>query len=82
MPPAPRLEALPLKTLEQVRHRESDLLHSYGWVDRDAGIARIPIDRAMAILAGRGWPAPAGDPAVLRHAPPFATVRPPPGERR
>jgi hypothetical protein len=75
VPPAPRLETRPLEALEQVRHRESELLHGYGWVDREAGIARIPIDRAMAILAERGWPGPAaGDPTSLRHAPPFATV--------
>ena len=71
VPPAPRLEARPLETLEQVRRRENEILHGYGWVDHDAGIARIPIDRAMAILAERGWPKPAGDPTVLRHAPPF-----------
>jgi hypothetical protein len=36
---------------------------------------RCPIDRAMAILAERGWPEPlAGDPTVLRHAPAFETV--------
>jgi hypothetical protein len=74
VPPAPRLEALPLETLEEVRHRENELLHNYGWVDREAGIARIPIDRAMAILAERGWPKPAGDPTVLRQAAPFETV--------
>jgi hypothetical protein len=28
-------------------------LHTYGWVDRRAGIARIPIDRAMDLLASR-----------------------------
>jgi len=30
----------------QRRHK----LEHYGWVDRDAGIARIPIDRAMELL--------------------------------
>ena len=81
VPPAPRLEALPMETLEQVRGRENDLLRTYGWVDREAGIARIPIDRAMAILAERGWPEPpAGDPTTVRHAPPFPTV--PPDEPR
>lgn len=57
MPPPPRLEVRPLKTLEQVRASERELLEGYGWVDREAGLARIPIGRAMAILAGRGWPA-------------------------
>jgi len=32
-------------------------LHTYGWVDRRAGIARIPIERAMDLLATRAAPA-------------------------
>jgi hypothetical protein len=55
-PPEPRLEANPQVTLDRVRARQDQLLNGFGWVDRDAGIARIPIDRAMAILAERGWP--------------------------
>jgi hypothetical protein len=31
-------------------------LNSYGWVDEKAGIAHIPIDRAMEIIAQRGLP--------------------------
>jgi hypothetical protein len=62
-PPEPRLEANPKTTLDQVRARENALLNGYAWVDRDAGIARIPIERAIAILAERGWPA-AGEPAA------------------
>ena len=30
------------------------MLHSYGWVDQQAGIVRIPIDRAMTLLTERG----------------------------
>ncbi|HVU25834.1 MAG TPA: hypothetical protein VHE13_17010 [Opitutus sp.] len=26
-------------------------LHTYGWIDRDHGVVRIPIDRAMDLLA-------------------------------
>jgi hypothetical protein len=55
-PPEPRLEANPQLTLDRVRARGKELLGGFGWVDRDAGIARIPIDRAMAVLAERGWP--------------------------
>jgi hypothetical protein len=43
-------------TLERLRAREERLLGSYGWVDPDAGIARIPIEDAMHLLAGQGWP--------------------------
>lgn len=31
-------------------------LDGYAWVDRAAGRVRIPIDRAMQVLAERGWP--------------------------
>jgi hypothetical protein len=34
-------------------------LNGYAWVDRDAGVARIPIERAMALLANGVKPAPA-----------------------
>ena len=33
-------------------------LEGYAWVDRDAGIARIPIERAMALIAAGAKPAP------------------------
>ncbi|HEX6142146.1 MAG TPA: hypothetical protein VFZ01_05485 [Geminicoccaceae bacterium] len=69
VPPAPRLQAEPALELEELQAREALILESYGWVDRDAGVARIPIERAMAILAERGWPNPVeGPPAVA--APP------------
>jgi hypothetical protein len=28
----------------------------YGWSDRQAGVATIPLERAMALIAGRGFP--------------------------
>jgi hypothetical protein len=31
-------------------------LNSYGWVDEKAGVAHIPIKRAMELLAQRGVP--------------------------
>ena len=54
-PPGPRLDAHPTETLAAVRKRETAALEAYGWVDRSAGIARIPIEQAMSLLAGRGW---------------------------
>jgi hypothetical protein len=35
---------------------QEDQLNSYGWVDEKAGVARIPIDRAMDLLVQRGVP--------------------------
>ncbi len=34
--------------------REEELLENYGWVDREAGIVRIPIDQAIELLAEDG----------------------------
>jgi hypothetical protein len=36
--------------------QEEKTLHSYGWVDQRAGVVRIPIDRAMELVAQRGLP--------------------------
>jgi hypothetical protein len=55
-PPEPRLEVVLDQVLREVRADEDALLHSYGWVDRQAGIVRIPIDRAMTLLTERGLP--------------------------
>ncbi|HEY1588264.1 MAG TPA: hypothetical protein VGG00_00925 [Rhodanobacter sp.] len=50
-PPAPRLQNKPAADLATERARELAMLDGYAWVSRDTGIARIPIDRAMDILA-------------------------------
>lgn len=56
-PPAPRLQPAPIKDLLELRAWEDSQLEHYGWVDRSNGIARIPIDRAIEILAEKGLPA-------------------------
>jgi hypothetical protein len=55
-PSGPRLEPDPLAPLRAARAREDSVLGSYGWVDPGAGVARIPIDRAMELLVERGLP--------------------------
>lgn len=49
--------ALPLQEMEQVRKETDKKLDSYGWVDKSGGVARIPIDRAKAVIAEKGLPA-------------------------
>lgn len=49
--PPPRLQIDPKADLETLRQRNQEVLNSYGWVDRGKGIVRIPIDRAMELLA-------------------------------
>jgi hypothetical protein len=55
-PPQPRLQATPPIDLREMRAAEDQLLQHYSWVDRDKGVVRIPIERAMDILAERGLP--------------------------
>ena len=54
--PEPRNQVAPVTDLSRLREREAEVLNGYGWVDRKAGIARIPIDRAIRILAEKGLP--------------------------
>jgi hypothetical protein len=53
-PPAPRLQASPPAELKQVREDEDAILNTYGWVDPQHGVVRLPIARAMDLAAERG----------------------------
>lgn len=50
--------------LDALRAQQRELLHGYGWVDRQAGIACIPVERAMALLAA-GRASVRDDPGML-----------------
>jgi hypothetical protein len=52
----PRLLTSEPATLAEFRAREDALLASYGWVEKDRGIVRIPIAEAMRVVAERGLP--------------------------
>ncbi len=54
--PAPRLQHHTTDDMLEYRAREDAALKSYGWVDRKAGIAQIPIDEAMNLIAKNGPP--------------------------
>jgi len=62
----PKLVESEPRALAAFRAQEEALLTSYGWVEKDKGLARIPIEAAMRIVAERGLPkfeskpAPAG----------------------
>ena len=55
-PPEPRLQKDPAMDLQQFRAGEEAVLHSYGWVDPEKGIVRIPVERAMELVAKEGLP--------------------------
>ena len=54
--PNPRLETDERGQLNSIRLREEETLASYGYIDKNAGTIRIPIDRAMDLVAQRGLP--------------------------
>jgi hypothetical protein len=56
LPPEPRLQAEPKIELKDLRSDEEAILGSYGWVNPDKGILRIPIDQAIDIVAQKGLP--------------------------
>src|SRR3984893_2930929 len=54
--PEPRLETNERVEIKDFRLKEEQTLNSYGWVDQKAGVVRIPVERAMELLAQRGLP--------------------------
>ncbi len=54
--PQPRLEDDERTEINDFRYQQDETLSSYGWVDQNAGVARIPIDQAMKLIAQRGLP--------------------------
>jgi hypothetical protein len=55
-PPEPRLRVAPRADLLEMRRAEDQVLNSYGWVDREKNIVRVPIERGMEIIAKQGLP--------------------------
>ena len=53
---APMLEVIEGVELRKDLMNQEDQLNSYGWVDQKAGVAHIPIERAMELIAQRGLP--------------------------
>jgi hypothetical protein len=68
--PTPRLETDDgNQDLADLHIRESLLLDHYSWIDRGQGRVRIPIERAMELIAQKGLPVIAG--AQPGHAPTY-----------
>jgi len=60
-PPTPNLQTQPFRDVYELRAAENKKLIEYGWVDKDGGVTRIPIDRAMEVMLQRGFTSrPAG----------------------
>jgi hypothetical protein len=60
--PEPRLQVAPRDDLIRLQEKERNLLRTYGWVDREHRMVRIPIERAIETAAQQGLPEfPNGD---------------------
>lgn len=68
LPPPPRIQPDPAADIESYRESQQHLLNTYGWIDRQNGIVRLPIDRAMQLLLQRGLPR--RSPATARNGAP------------
>jgi hypothetical protein len=56
LPPSPRFQENPQQDMRELRARQQALLEGYAWVNRDGGVARIPIEEAMRMVVERGLP--------------------------
>ena len=81
--PQPKLQPDPVADYNVYRLSAKETLESYGWVDQSAGVARIPIDKAMELTVQRGlpWHQPGTGPAPTAPNPNPATG-PMPGAAR
>jgi hypothetical protein len=57
LPPQPRLQPHPASDLKRYCEIEQQQLTTYGWVDQNNGLVRIPVDRAMDVVLQKGLPA-------------------------
>jgi hypothetical protein len=57
LPPQPRLQPQPAFDLKRYCEIEQQQLNTYGWLDQQNGLVRIPVDRAMDIVLQKGLPA-------------------------
>ncbi len=69
--PRPRaaLQADPTADMVKFAKEEEAALTSYAWVDRAGGVAQIPVDRALDLVAERGLPVPPPLPDAAGPAP-------------
>lgn len=56
LPPPPRIQSNPGADMQSFFQSQQNLLNTYGWIDRQNGIVRLPIDRAMELILQRGLP--------------------------
>lgn len=77
LPPSPRIQPVPGDDMQRYYQSQQSLLNNYGWVDKQNGVVRLPIDRAMELLLQRGLPTrPAANSHNAAQALPKTSARP------
>ncbi len=56
LPPGARLQRDPAQDMQTMGTEQEAILSSYGWVDKQAGVVHIPIERAIELTLERGLP--------------------------
>ena len=56
LPAAPRLQQFPENEFHEFRLKEQAVLEHYGWVNKEAGVVRMPIEEAMRRIVSDGLP--------------------------
>ena len=66
-----RLQKDPEGDLKRIQEEVDRIMNGYRWMDREAGVARIPVERAMKLLLERGLPVgpPASQPEAAPNGP-------------
>jgi hypothetical protein len=83
LPPGPRLQGapgsqeLPMADMKTYLAEQNAKVQSYGWVNREAGIVRIPIDQAKKLVLERGITSATGS-ALTNPAAPGTAPSPSP----
>ncbi len=57
LPDGPRLQVNPDRDWREFKAREDSITSNPGWISKDAGAVRLPIETAMEIMLEKGFPA-------------------------
>jgi hypothetical protein len=74
--PEPRLQVDYYSDLDEVRADWDEHLNTYGWLDKNAGVVHIPIDKAMQLVLQRGLPVRSSQPQTFAKAPGHKPAKP------
>ena len=55
-PPAPQLQQSPAFDMRMMRDEQDAALENVRWIDKDAQVVQIPVERAIQLVAERGLP--------------------------